>query len=537
MSQTTPPSTGLNPAGRIVLALVLLLPALLCCGSQQLGPSLNTLILSFQKSSGLGGNAQFVGAANYTNMVQDKPFASAVGFTLAIIVVRLLVVTILPWLIGQGVAALGPQPRRMVRVVLAVGLALFVPVAMGITWRLLTAPSTGLVNTPVFASPNSARLALLGIDGLAVLGVAAAAGAWLYPLATEGGRRAKIVILSLLGIAAITSGLQTSVLTMVATGGGPANSTTTLVFLMNQAAFQRFQLGYGAAIGALILVPVMILGLVAGVLLVITNLRFAPAEGTTDPAAATSGAPGWLWLALGLVPALACCLVSALPLPWIALQALTGNAKSGLGNMSLGPVLVNTLVPAFVSAFLIELPIALVGGYAIGGLRPLGKRSEVILLFFSPWLFVTVAPLATPILLGLMDAKRLGEFTTLFTPMVLSIPLLFVLTLFFKGQATRPNPPTWPQLVVSVLPIAMGAGSVLFFLHLNELLWPYIVSRSPESSTITLFLLNAAQQLGQPGRLAPLVALFWLPMTIVFLIIFGAWLAVFGDQLVLEQAP
>ncbi len=526
------PTTAPNPILRIGLAVLFLLPALLCCATQDVWPTISNFYMSLQKTNGLGGDAggaQFVGMENY-NRLFGGPFPAAVGFRGAIIFIRILAVSIVPLLVGLGLSALSERVRNGVRGVLAAPLALFVPVAMALAWLLITSPRGGLFPTAVFASPGGARLALLVIDGLATLGIGVAAGAWLYPLTAKSGLAARIAILSLLIIAAIASGLQTSVFSSTTTNGGPANSTTTLVLLMEQSILRNFQVGFGAALGTLILVVVMVLGLVATIILLATRVQLAPAE----PVVETNSdrrPMGLLLLGIGGLVALVACLISALPLPWVALQSVALKPAGGVTQINTGVALFNTIAPAFISAFLIELPITWLAAFAIGGLRPLGKRSELMLLLFSPWLFITVAPLMAPLLLGLVDAKRVDQFTALLTPFALSVPLLLVLTLFFKVHTSRSPAPSFSQLMLRSLPLTLGGAAVLFFVHLNEFTWPYMVVRSPETLPLTMLLPRLAQTATKTQALASLIVLFWLPMAVVFFIVFGAWLALYGGRL------
>jgi ABC-type sugar transport system permease subunit len=531
-----PQSTTQSPALRIGLAAVLLLPAVLCCASQYAWPSLLTIVASFQDVSGLGASGQFVGADNYTNLFGSRPFITSVGFTLAILVVRLLAVTVVPLMVGYGLTALGAGPRKLIQAGLMFAVALFAPVAIGITWRLLTLPNGGLISGPVFSNPVTARLALLGIDGLYILGLAVAAGAVLYPMAARSGKAAIALVFGVFVIAVITTSLQTLVLPLVTTGGGPANSTTTLGLFLYRSVLQQFQFGVGAVVGTLILIPVMLLGLVAGILIVATRLSFAQSEPLPVDAANANRKPLKMGLlVLGLLPAILCCAASGLPLPWVAVTSLGGNAYGRFfADTNMGAIAVNTFLPAFVSAFFIELPVALAGAFAIGALRPLGKRSGVLLLVFSPWLFITVLPLLVPLIQSLMDSGRLSEFTALFTPFALSVPMLFILTLFFKGRTSANAAPVQAGLLLQALPLALGLTCLSFLMHLNEFLWPLLVAVRPDSYTLPLLINQTAQQ-SVGNQVFSAITLFWLPVTIVFFVIFAAWMVFYGHRLVLGR--
>ena len=86
---------------------------------------------------------------------------------------------------------------------------------------------------------------------------------------------------------------------------------------------------------------------------------------------------------------------------------------------------------------IVSVGTAFLAALGIGGLRPLGRHSEWLLLVFSPWLFVGVAPLS---IAGFDNARHLGllnHFIGLVPPVLLSVPSLLVLTLFCRTRAAR----------------------------------------------------------------------------------------------------
>ncbi|HRE27220.1 MAG TPA: hypothetical protein PK954_11345, partial [Anaerolineales bacterium] len=79
----------------------------------------------------------------------------------------------------------------------------------------------------------------------------------------------------------------------------------------------------------------------------------------------------------------------ALALAFVAPLVLSEPARGGVPRDE-ATTWFNTLVPPLVG-LVIQWPLALLGGYAIGGLRPLGRHSLWLLVPFAPWLFVTPA--------------------------------------------------------------------------------------------------------------------------------------------------
>src|SRR5690554_3167038 len=94
-----PPRIPASPA-RTVVGLALLLPALLCCISQLLLPTVNTLLMSLQETNIFASEREYVGLQNYAALFGDDGFWRAAGFTLTILFVRLLVVSIVPLILA-----------------------------------------------------------------------------------------------------------------------------------------------------------------------------------------------------------------------------------------------------------------------------------------------------------------------------------------------------------------------------------------------------------------------------------------------------
>jgi hypothetical protein len=108
--------------------------------------------------------------------------------------------------------------------------------------------------------------------------------------------------------------------------------------------------------------------------------------------------------------------------------------------------------------------------FGIGALRPFGRRSEWLLLLFSPWLFTTVLPLSQ----AFFEARhQLGLLNTLpgnIQPFLINLPILFLLTLFYKGHEQRyrknltegrPHTLVFAVLLPS-LPLVLFAGIALW---------------------------------------------------------------------------
>lgn len=534
-----------SPA-RAVLGLLLLIPALLACLFALALPTARTITTSLQDAAPLR-DPQFVGGQNYTRLVQDPAFGEALRFTLALVGERVLVVAFVPLLLALALNEFGRGLRVPVRLLFTIPLALFAPVSGALIWRLALDPRAGIPGErlPLLASRDGARQALLWTDALATFGLACGIGLVVYLIALRGAgadapmaRRIRTPLFVgwfLTVVATVALALQTFTPSTVLTGGGPARATTTLSFLQFQYGFQSFRFGQAASVATPVLAISALLGLAAGVIVVGTGLRLETVPGG-KPAGLLhqSGKPlAAVGLFVLLLGSLAIAGVGLVPTLWAGLTSLKTNAEvfqsagplfpadpsleayARVGDgLPLGRVVVNTILPAAAAVFLVQLPVAYFAALGIGGLRPFGRRSEWLLLLFSPWLFVTTGPLSLAAYQRLADAGLINTPVALVTPLLLNVPLLFVLTLFFKGQEakwraarTRGQPGGFFRaLILPSLPLALLLASVALLLHLQEFLWPLLVTNRPERWTLPVALsaLPSGDRLDWPALAAAL---------------------------------
>ncbi|MBN1992907.1 MAG: hypothetical protein JW953_09385 [Anaerolineae bacterium] len=563
-------------AGRIIFGLALLAPAILCCISELAVPTLKTLITSLQKTGPLGQEAEFVGLENYSRLFQDEVFARAWGFTLSWLLVRLLVVAVAPLLLALIVNQFGRWARIPLRLLYTIPVVLFVPVMMAIAWLLALHPGFGLFQgQALLANREQVRQTVLSIDALYVLGLASGIGLVVYLAALRfqdeaaPSRRKALIplgaswLIGLLATGALT--LQSFIWNLILTGGGPANATTTLGLYQYKMTFQLFRFGPGAAVASLNLAIVALLGIAAGLIIIFAGLKlktFSPGQGKTLLSGLNKPLAIILLLLILLV-SLGLGALSALPLLWNMLASLktpaelarasslwpaspTLEAYAQLGKMiPLGRAFINSTLPPLIALFLLQLPVAYLGALGIGALRPLGRWSELLLLLFSPWLFVTIGPLSLPAFEGARQVGTLDTFIGLIPPILISVPILFILTLFFKGQA-----PGWQaaraegrsaagaffkKLVLPSLPLVALLIFVALFIGLQETLWPLLVTRGPEHGPITTALLRLQGQFSTHTPLmAAAVTLFWLLFSLLFLLIFWVFQIFYLEKLSLS---
>jgi ABC-type sugar transport system permease subunit len=564
-----------NPLLAIV-GLVLILPAVAAWLYSLVVPTWRTWQFSTHGGNLLraGGN---VGLANYRQVLNDAVFRQALRFTLSLTLERTLIVALAPLILALLVNAFGRAARIPLRLLFTIPLAAFGPVATALLWRLAFNPQFGLFrgNRNVLADPALAGAALRRVDMLATAVLACGAGLTIYLLALRGaGRdvpRASRVIPALLVtwlialLATIALTLQTFTLSYTLTNGGPARRTATVVLYQYQVAFQELRGGLAGAIGGLLLLVTGVLGLCSIALIAGSGLRLemTPAEKPVG----LNGRGGQPLIAIVLVLAVlagvALLAYWAYPILWAGLLALksradavnpasaffprhpTTDAYNRLRQaLPRGQSLRNTLLPPLVAVLCIQLPISYLAAFGIGALRPLGRFSEWLLLPFSPWLFVTSAPLSVALFARYQDHGWLNRLASLAPPLLLNVPMLVVLTLGFKGfvthwQTTRATgrtarPNFFVAVVLPSLPLAVIVAAVTVLLATQELLWPLVISNDRRFWTIPVALVALTQQFTtDPTLLAAGITYFGLLFFAVFFLIFGLFQIFYFDRLAL----
>jgi hypothetical protein len=237
-------------------------------------------------------------------------------------------------------------------------------------------------------------------------------------------------------------------------------------------------------------------------------------------------------------------LVIVLPFLISFAGAFSWVGETAAKAVSIPQVWINTFLPPLLVVFFIQLPVAYLGAFGIGAVRPLGKWSEWLLLLFSPWLFVTSLPVAVTKFLDLAEAKNLDTLLALVPPLLLSVPMLVVLTLFFKGQAAKWRQSleegdsvvraSFRQLVLPSLPLALFLAALSFLASTQDLFLSILVGVGPErytaSSAIMAFI-GANNQFGAQK----IITLIALPVLFILLMVFGALQIFYLDRLSLTR--
>ncbi|MBP2459862.1 raffinose/stachyose/melibiose transport system permease protein [Rhizobium sp. PvP014] len=267
--------------GRLPALIIFLPPALLLFTLFVILPMGEAAWYSFYRWNGYGTPTEFVGVRNFEVLFNNAAFSTAlINNGLIIVVSLLLQVPLAIWL----AVMLG----KKIRGVVAFRLIFFLPyvladVAAGLIWRFVYDGDYGLfaaiagflgVATPyVLADRDLAIYAVLAvviwkyfgfhmmlfITGLqsidkSVMEAAEIDGA-------TGWQKFRYVTLPLLGSTvrlsvffAIIGSLQLFDLIMPLTGGGPSNSTQTMVTFLYTYGVTRMQVGLGSAVGVVLFV-------------------------------------------------------------------------------------------------------------------------------------------------------------------------------------------------------------------------------------------------------------------------------------------
>ncbi|MEV0316039.1 hypothetical protein [Nonomuraea fuscirosea] len=545
MTSPNPPRPNLSALGWL-----LAVPALLGALITLVLPTVQTLWLSFQ-SGGVMRESAYAGTANYADLLGDGAFWRALGFTLSLTLLPLLVAVVVAPLLALALDRAGAWPRRAGRVVLSLAVVTFSPVAVAGAWtRGLSPESSGLAALAQgLREPGTAPWTLRLIVAAGTFGIVCALAVLAYLPALRGGSAvpATLAVAALVLLATVATGVQTFSIGMVLTRGGPQHTTETLAGLQYDYAFRMARFGPGAAVAALSGVILGVLGVVATLVAALSRLRITltprlkPAQGAPelkggpvpdDPfetpggpvphgeaapyggAQAPQGVPafhgspaapggaygagigspaapggaygaavgrraaGTGWVAAGVVALLIFAAAWVLlSWPWIDGVLATPSAPASTLRTH-----VNTWVPALAGA-LVSVGVAYLAALGIGGLRPLGRGSEWLLLAFAPWLFVGPGPLGVA---NWQNARNLGlidSFPALVPPLLVSVPALLVLTLLCKGLSERSGGDFFGGVLLPSLPMAGILAGAVTLVNAHDLSWPLLVAQQADVHT------------------------------------------------------
>lgn len=285
------PAKGTAPRSRPrrrVAPYLFVLPALLLFAAFKIYPIGRSFVISLHKN--VGGTDRFVGADNYTRLLDDPLFWTALKNTGVILAVQVPVMLAL----ATGLAVALNSSLLRGRAVFRLGF--FLPmvtglVAYGVIFSVLLNKDFGMVNwlmglvgldpVPWLTDPLWAKVSLgialtwhyTGYNAVILLARLQSVPAELYDAAAVdgAGARASFRHVTLPGLrpALLLTTVLSTIGTLqifdepyVLTGGGPDNATLTIGVYLYQNAFKYFDFGYASAIAYALAVLIGILGVI-----------------------------------------------------------------------------------------------------------------------------------------------------------------------------------------------------------------------------------------------------------------------------------
>lgn len=460
------------PRPPAALGWLFVVPALIGAALSLVLPTVQTILTSLRDSRGLRDDAPFVGLDNYVRLFGEAGFWRALAFSLSLVLLPLLVVAVVAPLLALALDQGGSWVRQAGRVVISLPLVVFSPVANALSWRQQRIDGGIAALLGDLADPGTTRLVVAAATFGVVCGLAVLA----YLPALRGGSAAPAMVAvgGVLVLATLAAGLQSFAFSFTPASG---DSETLATFTFSESfRFMRFGLGAAAStVSGLILA---VLGLLTTLIVLLSRMRIAlvPREQARVTPMAVLGV-------LGLILFAGAALLGSWP--WLT-GVLTGQPVPHAGLRTY----VITWLPAILGA-VVSVGTAYLAALGIGALRPLGRGSEWLLLAFAPWLLVGLGPLS----LALWEDERglglLGTFVAFIPPVLVSVPALVIMTLFFRGQAELGGP-FLPTVVLPSLPLAALLAGAVTLVNAQDLQWPVVVATEAADSTAPVLLAAAA---------------------------------------------
>ena len=470
-----PYSTLLQPqsdAARVVLGLVLLAAPVIATVFAYVLPTIRTIELSRIEGLSVFGSAETIGPANYDEVFAAGAFVEGLlrlaGPSAAMVLIGSVLAPLAAWCLHRA----GRRVRTTASVVWSLAAITFAPAALTVAWLIDRVLTQGDREASLYDWAGLASGVILGLGVLA--GLAAMRGA-----AETGKKTAGLLVTAgLAAFALIAAGLQT--FAYGAISGLPLDIETPVAQIF-RGLYSGFAPGISTAKSVLLMAILAVLGLGAAIVFLAARTRIDVAPGPVDPAPTRPGAVVFGIAALVLLLGA----VGYFLLPWIA-RLTEGTTEGGdlwfAIRRTWGPPLITTAV---------ALPVAAMGGYAIGSLRPFGNASRWILLLFAPWLFIGSGPLGAAnleVVAGEGEYMVIGSFPA---RAWIAIPLLFVFTALFWGLEDRRRlalaqglPPRAARgaLIRAAWPMTALMAMALLLVNAQDLFWQQLTFQDMLSS-------------------------------------------------------
>jgi hypothetical protein len=460
--QTAPQSsTALRIVGSVLL-LVILSIALV----NLVLPTILTIRDSFYNVQIISRSAPFIGLQNYAKLISDPSLWQAIKHFLLNSLVQIVIVSLVPLILSLAVQQQSKRVRSILNALFSLPIAFYAPV------------SAMLLITIGYQQFELASILSI-LNSLLSFGIAASLGLFWYGAIWRSNQaaippsqqRGPVLISWLVSVMLVLAiNLQSFM------GEHLFNQANSFGSLYFRHFFMFFQVGVAQALASMLICALALLGLAASILIIASGLRIFRLS--SMPEARPEGSLAGTNL-IRLIIAGAIFLLSLWPVLLLFADFPDGQSSSLARN--LGPNILGSLLGAGFST-VIQLGLAYLAALAIGAMRPLGRQSEWLLLLFAPWLFVGVLPLLGQYFLTARELGLLNSWFALISPIALNIPLLFLFTLFFKGQAYNQSAEDgfFRRFILPSWPLVLTSAVVLLLVGWRSLVWNFILSNGPE---------------------------------------------------------
>jgi multiple sugar transport system permease protein len=266
---------------------LLILPTVLIMALFTLYPLLDSLRIAFTDKSVLRDTFSYVGLANFSRMLTDDIFWLSLSHSLVLTVVVILLQFVLGLVLALAMQQKLPGMALFKSIIMA---SWVIPIAATvIMFKFMAQPDIGLINIVLKAiglsnlnrywlgDPSVALAFIILLHlwrnvpfyGIAFLAAIQAIPKAHYEAAAMDGANAwqRLIYITLPGMRSMIMVMVTLHvlwtfnnfdIVYLATGGGPINTTDVLPVYVYRQAWDSYSLGYGASIGAVMLVILML---------------------------------------------------------------------------------------------------------------------------------------------------------------------------------------------------------------------------------------------------------------------------------------
>jgi multiple sugar transport system permease protein len=228
------------------------------------------------------GTREFVGLANYTDLMGGNQLWNSLGVTAIFTVIAVPVSIALGLILATQLVRALPG-SSIVRVIVVIPWVC-APLALGVVWKWVFQPSTGALNTllgirvewltsPALALPAVAFVAIwqqVGYISLFFQAGLAKIPTSIYEAATldGAGPAAKLWYMTIpllrpttffLAVTQVVASFQVFDMVYALTGGGPDHHTEVIASMIYNQAFQSFEVGKASAVAVILFVVLAVL--------------------------------------------------------------------------------------------------------------------------------------------------------------------------------------------------------------------------------------------------------------------------------------